>query len=69
MCSYLERSMPTIAKGDRPMTVINVFTVAIPREALTIARFDPGFYEVVEVFTPDASPPAAATPLGAGLRR
>jgi quinol monooxygenase YgiN len=123
--------MPTIAKGDRPMTVINVFTVApahqarlvelltratetsvrhVPgfvaaalhrsldgtkvtmyaqwatpedydrmrarpdaspflAEALTIARFDPGFYEVVEVFTPDASPPAAATPLGAGLRR
>jgi quinol monooxygenase YgiN len=109
--------MPTITKGDRPMTVINVFTVvpeqqarlielltratetsirhvpgfvaaalhrsldgskvtmyaqwATPEdydrmrarpdaspflsEALTIARFDPGFYEVTEVFTPDAT--------------
>jgi quinol monooxygenase YgiN len=28
-------------------------------EALTIARFDPGFYEVTGVFSPDASPPAA----------
>ncbi|HEY2148973.1 MAG TPA: hypothetical protein VGH32_13615 [Pirellulales bacterium] len=25
-------------------------------EALTIARFDPGFYEVVDVFTSDVSP-------------
>ena len=25
-------------------------------EALTIARFDPGFYEVTDVFTPDAAP-------------
>ena len=112
--------MLTINSGDRPMTVINVFTVAptnqgrlvelltratdlsirhIPgfvgaalhrslddtkvtmyaqwatpedydrmrarpdaspflAEALTIARFDPGFYEVVGVFTPDASRPA-----------
>lgn len=107
--------MPTITKGDRPMTVINVFTVAPQQqarlielltratetsvrhvsgfvsaalhrsldgtkvtmyaqwttpedydrmrarpdaspflsEALTIARFDPGFYEVTEVFTAD----------------
>jgi quinol monooxygenase YgiN len=112
--------MLTIATGDRPMTVINVFTVApqqqgrlielltqatessirhIPgfvsaalhrsldgskvtmyaqwatpedydrmrarpdaspvlAEALSIARFDPGFYEVTSVFTPDASRPA-----------
>lgn len=112
--------MPIITKGDRPMTVINVFTVAPQQqarlielltratetsvrhvsgfvsaalhrsldgtkvtmyaqwatpedydrmrarpdaspflsEALTIARFDPGFYEVTEVFTPDATPPA-----------
>jgi quinol monooxygenase YgiN len=112
--------MLTIAKGDRPMTVINVFTVApqqqarlvgllsratetsirhVPgfvaaalhrsldgtkvtmyaqwatpedydrmrarpdaspflSEALTIARFDPGFYEVTTVFTPDVAPPA-----------
>jgi hypothetical protein len=27
-------------------------------EALTIARFEPGFYEVAEVFRPDASRPA-----------
>jgi hypothetical protein len=27
-------------------------------EALAIARFDPGFYEVVRVFAPDASRPA-----------
>jgi quinol monooxygenase YgiN len=109
--------MPTIVKGDRPMTAINVFTVApehqarlidllrratessirhVPgfvaaalhrgldgtkvtmyaqwrtpedydrmrarpdaspflAEALTIARFDPGFYEVTDVFTSDAS--------------
>jgi hypothetical protein len=109
--------MPKIEKGDRPMTVINVFTVApenqtrlvellrratesnirhVPgfvaaalhrsldgtkvtmyaqwrtpedydrmrarpdaspflREALAIARFDPGFYEVTDVFGPDAS--------------
>jgi hypothetical protein len=109
--------MLSIAKGDRPMTVINVFTVApqqqarlvgllrlateasvrhVPgfvaaalhrgldgtkvtmyaqwrtpedyaqmrarpdsspflAEALTIARFDPGFYEVAEIFAPDAS--------------
>jgi quinol monooxygenase YgiN len=107
--------MPVIAKGDRPMTVINVFTVApedqarlvelltratetsvrhvtgfvaaalhrsldgtkvtmyaqwatpeaydrmrsLPgaspflTEALTIARFEPGFYEVAEVFMAD----------------
>jgi quinol monooxygenase YgiN len=112
--------MLTITTGDRPMTVINVFTVAptqqgrlvelltqatessirhVPgfvsaalhrsldgtkvtmyaqwatpehydrmrarpdaspflAEALTIARFDPGFYEVVGVFAPDASRPA-----------
>jgi quinol monooxygenase YgiN len=111
--------MPTIVKGDRPMTVINVFTVApdqqarlvellrratessirhVPgfvaaalhrsldgvkvtmyaqwrtpedydrmrtrpdaspflAEALTFARFDAGFYEVVDVFTADASSP------------
>jgi hypothetical protein len=109
--------MLTITTGDRPMTVINVFTVApaqqgrlvelliqatdssirhIPgfvsaalhrsldstkvtmyaqwatpedydrmranpnaspflAEALTIAKFDPGFYEVVRVFVPDTS--------------
>src|SRR5437016_67247 len=109
--------MPSISKGNRPMTVINVFTVAPDRqmrlvdlltratessvrhvpgfvsaalhrsldgtkvtmyaqwaapehydrmraspdaspflvEALAIARFDPGFYEVVGVFAPDAS--------------
>jgi len=109
--------MPTISTGDRPMTVINVFTVApaqqrrlvellshatessirhVPgfvsaalhrsldgtkvtmyaqwatpedyermrarpdaspflAEALSIARFDPGFYEVAAIFTPDAS--------------
>ena len=109
-----------ITKGDRPLTVINVFTVAAAQqdqlvelltqatdlsirrvpgfvsaalhrsldgtkvtmyaqwatpedydrmrarpdaspflaEALTIARFDPGFYEVVGVFVPDASRPA-----------
>ena len=113
--------MPTIVPGDRPMTAINVFTVApehqarlidllrratesnirhVPgfvaaalhrsldgtkvtmyaqwrtpedydrmrtrpdaspflAEALTIASFDPGFYEVTDVFSPDASPPAA----------
>jgi quinol monooxygenase YgiN len=107
--------MPVIAKGNRPMTVINVFTVApqdqarlielltratetsvrhatgfvsaalhrsldgtrvtmyaqwatpeaydrmrsLPgaspflTEALTIARFDPGFYEVAEIFMAD----------------
>ncbi len=112
--------MLTIAPGDRPMTVINVFTVApaqqarlvdlltqatesnirhipgfigaalhrsldggkvtmyaqwatpedydrmrarpdaspILAEALSIARFDPGFYEVTGVFRPDASRPA-----------
>ena len=112
-------SMLTITTGDRPMTVINVFTVApaqqrrlvelltqatessirhVPgfvsaalhrsldgtkvtmyaqwatpehydrmrarpdaspflAEALAIARFDPGFYEVVGVFAPDASRP------------
>jgi hypothetical protein len=27
-------------------------------EALSIARFEPGFYEVTRVFTPDASRPA-----------
>ena len=116
--------MPTIAKGDRPMTVINVFTVepqkqarlvelltratetsirhvpgfvaaALHRsldgtkvtmyaqwatpddyermrarpdaspfltEALTIARFDPGFYEVTAVFTADAARPAGNPP-------
>jgi len=109
--------MPTISTGDRPMTVINVFTVApaqqrrlvellshatessirhVPgfvsaalhrsldgtkvtmyaqwatpedyermrarpdaspflAEALSIARFDPGFYEVAAIFTPDTS--------------
>ena len=114
------RAMLTITKGDRPMTVINVFTVApqeqsrlvelltratessvryVPgfvgaalhrsldgtkvtmyaqwatpddydrmrarpdaspflAEALSIARFDPGFYEVTTVFAPDVSPPA-----------
>ena len=108
--------MPTIVKGDRPMTAINVFTVApenqarliellrqatesnirhVPgfvsaalhrgldgtkvtmyaqwrtpedyarmrerpdaspflAEALTLAQFEPGFYEVVDVFMPDA---------------
>jgi quinol monooxygenase YgiN len=113
-------SVLTITKGDRPMTVINVFTVApaeqgrlvelltqatdssirhVPgfvsaalhrsldgtkvtmyaqwqtpedydrmrarpdaspflAEALASARFDPGFYEVVSVFAPDASRPA-----------
>jgi len=112
--------MPTINTGDRPMTVINVFTVApaqqrrlvellsqatessirhVPgfvsaalhrsldgtkvtmyaqwatpedyermrarqdaspflAEALSFARFDPGFYEVAAIFTPDASQPA-----------
>jgi quinol monooxygenase YgiN len=112
--------MPTIVKGDRPMTAINVFSVApehqarlidllrratessirhVPgfvgaalhrsldgtkvtmyaqwrtpedydrmrarpdaspflAEALMIARFDPGFYEVTDVFTPDVAPPA-----------
>ena len=112
--------MLTITSGDRPMTVINVFTVAPTEqarlvelltratessvrhfpgfvsaalhrsldgnkvtmyaqwatpedydrmrtrpdaspflaEALTIARFEPGFYEVVHVFTPHTSPPA-----------
>jgi quinol monooxygenase YgiN len=112
--------MPNIVKGDRPMTVINVFTVApehqtrlvdllrratesnirhVPgfvaaalhrsldgtkvtmyaqwrspedydrmrarpdaspflAEALTIAQFDPGFYEVTDVFMSDASRPA-----------
>ena len=112
--------MLTIETGNRPMTVINVFTVApahqprlvellshatessirhIPgfvsaalhrsldgtkvtmyaqwatpedydrmrarpdaspflAEALAIAQFDPGFYEVVRVFAPDASRPA-----------
>jgi quinol monooxygenase YgiN len=111
--------MPTIEKGDRPMTAINVFTVApenqarllellrratessirqVPgfisaalhrsldgtkvtmyaqwrtpddyarmrarpdaspflAEALTIAQFDPGFYEVTDVFAPDVSGP------------
>ena len=29
-------------------------------EALTIARFDPGFYEVTAVFAPDVSPPLAS---------
>jgi quinol monooxygenase YgiN len=109
--------MVSIAKGDRPMTVINVFTVApeqqarlvelltrateenirhVPgfvgaalhrsldgtkvtmyaqwrtpddyaqmrtrpdsspflADALTIARFDPGFYEVTDVFAPEES--------------
>jgi hypothetical protein len=113
-------SMLTITTGNRPMTVINVFTVAptqqgrlvellthatessirhVPgfvgaalhrsldgtkvtmyaqwatsddydrmrarqdaspflADALAIARFDPGFYEVVRVFAPDASRPA-----------
>jgi quinol monooxygenase YgiN len=112
--------MLTIVTGDRPMTVINVFTVApqqqgrliellteatessirhlpgfvsaalhrsldgskvtmyaqwatpedyermrarpdaspVLAEALSIARFEPGFYEVTRVFTPDASRPA-----------
>jgi quinol monooxygenase YgiN len=112
--------MLSIVKGDRPMTAINVFTVApehqarlidllrhatessirhVPgfvaaalhrgldgttvtmyaqwrtpedydrmrarpeaspflAEALTIARFAPGFYEVTDVFTADASRPA-----------
>ena len=112
--------MLTITAGDRPMTVINLFTVApahqrrlvellshatessirhIPgfvsaalhrsldgtkvtmyaqwatpedydrmrarpdaspflAEALSIARFDPGFYEVTAIFAPDASRPA-----------
>jgi quinol monooxygenase YgiN len=112
--------MLTITAGDRPMTVINVFTVAagqqarlvelltqatessirhipgfvgaalhrstdgtkvtmyaqwatqedydrmrarpdaspILAEAMSIARFDPGFYEVTSVFHPDASPHA-----------
>src|SRR4051812_19353972 len=112
--------MLTITAGDRPMAVINVFTVApthqarlvdlltqatessirhVPgfvsaalhrsldgtkvtmyaqwatpedyermrarpdaspflAEALSIARFEPGFYEVTGVFTPDASRPA-----------
>ena len=36
--------MPVIAKGDRVATVINVFTVA---------TFDPGLYEVVEIFYPE----------------
>ena len=110
--------MVSIAKGDRPITVINMFTVApeqqarlvellrlatetsirhVPgfvaaalhrsldgakvtmyaqwrtpddyakmrerpdsspflAEALTIARFDPGFYEVTDVFAPEAAP-------------
>jgi hypothetical protein len=114
--------MPTIAVGDRPMTAVNVFTVAaenqarllallrnvteshirhVPgfvaaalhrsldgtkvtmyaqwrtpedyarmrerpdaapflREALTIARFEPGFYEVTDVFAPDLSEPQAS---------
>jgi hypothetical protein len=113
-------SMLTITAGDRPMTVINVFTVDVAQqarlvellsqatessirhipgfvgaalhrsldgtkvtmyaqwatpedydrmrtrpdaspilaEALSIARFDPGFYEVMQVFRPDASRPA-----------
>jgi quinol monooxygenase YgiN len=112
--------MLTITTGDRPMTVINVFTVAptqqarlvelltqatessirhVPgfvgaalhrsldgtkvtmyaqwatpedydrmranpdaspflADALAISKFDPGFYEVVRVFAPDASRPA-----------
>ena len=120
--TLLFASMLTITTGDRPMTVINVFTVeaaqqerlvelltratessvrhvsgfvsaalhrsldgtkvtmyaqwATPEdydrmrarpdaspflaEALAIARFDPGFYEVVRVFAPDASPSAQA---------
>jgi hypothetical protein len=54
------RLMVSITKGDRPMTVINVFTVAPEEqarlaEALIVARFDPGFYEVTEVFAPEAS--------------
>jgi hypothetical protein len=114
--------MPTIAVGDRPMTAVNVFTVAaenqapllallrnvtelhirhVPgfvaaalhrsldgtkvtmyaqwrtpedyarmrerpdaapflREALTIARFESGFYEVTDVFAPDLSKPQAS---------
>jgi hypothetical protein len=27
-------------------------------EAMTIAKFEPGFYEVVEVFAPDEARPA-----------
>src|SRR5258707_850246 len=112
--------MLTITAGDRPMTVINVFTVAAAQqarlvelltqatessirhvpgfvgaalhrsldgtkvtmyaqwatpedydrmrarpdasptlaEALSISRFEPGFYEVTRVFMPDASRPA-----------
>jgi quinol monooxygenase YgiN len=112
--------MPVISKGNRPMTVINVFTVAPDRqarlldiltratessvrhvpgfvaaalhrsldgtkvtmyaqwrspedyermrsradtspllaEAMTFATFEPGFYEVVEVFAPDEARPA-----------
>jgi quinol monooxygenase YgiN len=114
---HADYSMPTIEKGDRPMTAINVFTVApenqarliellrsatesnirhVPgfvaaalhrsldgtkvtmyaqwrtpddyarmrarpdaspflAEALAIAQFDPGFYEVTDVFAPDPS--------------
>ena len=60
--------MLTITAGDRPMTVINVFTVAAAQQAhlvelLTQAtessiRQIPGFYEVTQVFNPDASRPA-----------
>ena len=119
-CTLSLGPMLTITKGDRPMTVINIFTVAphqqarlvdlltratetsirhVPgfvaaalhrsldgtrvtmyaqwatpedydrmrarpdaspflSEALTIARFDPGFYEVTRVFTPYGAPRA-----------
>ena len=118
--TFSDISMPVISKGNRPMTVINVFTVAPDRqarlldlltratessvrhvpgfvsaalhrsldgtkvtmyaqwrspedyermrsrpdtspllaEAMTIATFEPGFYEVVEVFAPDEARPA-----------
>ena len=118
--TFSDISMPVISKGNRPMTVINVFTVAPDRqarlldlltratessvrhvpgfvsaalhrsldgtkvtmyaqwrspedyermrsrpdtspllaEAMTIAKFEPGFYEVVEVFAPDEALPA-----------
>jgi hypothetical protein len=36
-------------------------------EALTIARFDPGFYEVVRVFTPAEAPTGHADRTDLGL--
>jgi quinol monooxygenase YgiN len=118
--TFSDIPIPVISKGNRPMTVINVFTVAPDRqarlldlltratessvrhvpgfvaaalhrsldgtkvtmyaqwrspedyermrsrpdtspflaEAMTIATFEPGFYEVVEVFSPDEARPA-----------